>query len=46
MSIQKNNLKELKLEAGKLNAVIEGESVKGAEVRKWLILQEETGNVS
>ena len=41
-----NNLKELKLVAGKLNGIIEGESVKGAEGRKWLILKEEIEDVS
>lgn len=46
MSVRKNNLKELKLEAGKSNAILEGESAKGSEGRKWLILKEETEDVS
>lgn len=43
---EKKNLKELKLVAGKLNAIIEVESVKGTEGRKWLILKEEIEDVS
>ena len=45
-SIKKNSLKELNLEAEKLNAILKGESVQGAEGRKWLILKKEIEDVS